>query len=426
MSPATRSSLRGCAHFSLFLLFIVAIFNYTDRYVIAILLPDIKKEFVLSDTQMGFLTGVAFTFLYVLAGVPIARIADKYSRKSLLAIALGIWSLTTALGGLAHNFLQIAVLRTLVGLGEAGASPPSYSLIADLYPATQRATAMSIYLAGSPTGVLIGFVLGGWLTQQYGWRAALFGVGLPGLLYAFALHKLLQEPARGRTDATLPPAAPGAARMGLRALLRKPTFWHTAIATAYYNALIVVYVNWLPSFYVRSHGLDIKRTGLLLALVIGPSSLIGVVAGGAFADRLGGRDPRWYSLFPAAVILIATPLFILSLLLHDLGLALLCLFIPLLIGAMQTSPPFATINGLVDARTRSVASAVLILIINVVSGGLGPITVGYLSDLLMPSVAAQSLKYALVIATPVFGVLASLHYYLAGGHIHRDLAKISQ
>jgi predicted MFS family arabinose efflux permease len=418
------SRLLGRAHFSLFLLFIVAIFNYTDRYVIAVLLPDIKKDFALSDTQMGFLTGVAFTFLYVLAGVPIARIADKYSRKTLLSIALGIWSLTTALGGLAHNFFQIAVMRTLVGLGEAGASPPSYSLISDLYPATQRATAMSIYLAGSPTGVLIGFVLGGWLTQEYGWRAALVGVGLPGLLYAFALHRLLKEPPRGQTDATAPSLAPAAARIGLMGLLRKPTFWHTALATAYYNALIVGYVNWLPSFFVRSHGLGIKRTGLLLALVIGPSSLIGVVAGGTLADLLGRRDQRWYSLFPAAVILIATPLFMLSLLIDGLDLALLCLFIPLLIGAMQTSPPFATINGLVDARTRSVASAVLILIINVVSGGLGPITVGYMSDVLVPSVAAESLRYALVIATPVFGVLASLHYYLAAKHIYRDLGKI--
>ena len=415
-----RRALIGSPHFSLLLLFIVAIFNYTDRYVIAILLPDIKNDFQLSDTQMGFLTGVAFTFLYVLAGVPIARLADRFSRKKLLSVALGIWSFTTAAGGLAQNFVQIAIMRTLVGLGEAGASPPSYSLISDLYPPSQRATAMSIYLAGSPTGVLIGFILGGWLTQRYGWRVALLGVGLPGVLYAFGLHKLLPEPARGRTDSSAT-AAHAASQAGLRGLLRKPTFWHTAIATAYYNALVVGYVNWLPSFFVRSHGLGIKQTGLLLALVIGPSSLIGVVLGGTATDYLGRRDVRWYSLFPAAAIAIATPLFMLSLLIDSLNLALLCLFIPLLIGAMQTSPQFATINGRVDARTRSVASALLILIINVVSGGLGPISVGFMSDVLVPSVAGESLRYALLISTPVFAMLASLHYYVAGRYIHRDL-----
>jgi len=421
MSLATRKALIGSPHFSLLLLFIVAIFNYTDRYVIAILLPDIKNDFQLSDTQMGFLTGVAFTFLYVLAGVPIARLADRFSRKTLLSIALGIWSFTTAAGGLAQNFVQIAIMRTLVGLGEAGASPPSYSLISDLYPARQRATAMSIYLAGSPTGVLIGFIFGGWLTQRYGWRVALLVVGLPGVLYAFGLHKLLPEPARGRTDASMPAATHPGPRAGLRGLLRKPTFWHTALATAYYNALVVGYVNWLPSFFVRSHGLGIKQTGLLLALVIGPSSLIGVVLGGTVTDYLGKRDVRWYSLCPAAAIAIATPLFMLSLLIENLNLALLCLFIPLLIGAMQTSPPFATINGLVDARTRSVASAVLILIINVVSGGLGPISVGFMSDVLVPSVAGESLRYALLITTPVFAMLALLHYYVAGRYIYRDL-----
>jgi len=417
-SPAMLAS-----HLSLVLLFVVSIFNYTDRYMIAILLPGIKRDFHLSDTQMGFLTGVAFTIFYVVAGIPIARIADKYSRKKLLALALAVWSLTTAACGLAQNFVQLAIMRTLVGIGEAGSSPPCYSLISDLYPSKQRATAMAIYLAGAPTGILIGFILGGWLTEQYGWRVALVAVGAPGLLFALVLAKLLKDPRRGQMDPPQESAQPVRFATGLATLLSKPTFWHVALGTAFYNALIVAYVNWLPSFFVRSHGLGIRRTGLLLALVMGPSQLIGVIVGGFLADRLGKRDVRWYLNFPAAAILLAAPIFMLSLTLVSANLALLCLFVPLFVGVMQTSPPFAVTHSLVDVRMRAVASAVLILIINVISGGLGPITVGFISDLLQPTFGAQSLRYALLLVTPAFSIWASVHFFVAGRHIRKDLGR---
>ena len=149
------------ARFTLALLFIVSLFNYTDRYMIAILLPSIGQEFRLSDTQMGFLSGVAFTLLYVVLGVPIARLADRFSRKRILLIALAVWSLMTAACGVVQNYVQLVFARVLVGIGEAGSSPPSYSVIADLYPVRHRATAMAVYLAGSPAGIVVGFALGG-------------------------------------------------------------------------------------------------------------------------------------------------------------------------------------------------------------------------------------------------------------------------
>lgn len=423
----TPDSLRArVSNFSLLLLFIVSIFNYTDRYVIGILLPGIKRDFQLSDTQMGFLTGIAFTFLYVLAGIPIARLADKYSRKALVCISLALWSLTAALGGLARNFVQIALMRTLVGLGEAGASPPSYSLISDLYPARQRATAMSIYLAGSPAGIVLGFILGGWLTQQYGWRVALIGLGLPGLLYAIALTFLLKEPERGRTDAASMSERSLVRSRGVWSLLRMPTFWHAAVGTGFYNALIIAYVNWLPSFFVRSHGLSIKQTGLLLALVVGPTQFVGVMIGGYVADRLGKRDVRWYMRCPAAAVLVAMPLFMLSLVAGSVALTSILLALPLFIGAMQSSPPFAVTNSLVDAHARSVASAVLILVINVISGGVGPLAVGVISDSVAPTLGMGSLRQALLIVTPVFCLLASALFLIAGQYICVDLGRKTQ
>lgn len=414
---------RRAPHFALALVFIVSVFNYTDRYMIAILLPSIRQEFHLSDTQMGFLTGLAFTFFYVLMGVPIARLADQYSRRKILSISLAIWSLMTAACGLAQNFVQLVIARVLVGIGEAGSSPPSYSLLSDLYPPKKRAGPMAVYLAGGPAGILIGFTLGGWLAEQYGWRTALVSVGLPGILFALLLYKLLVDPARGQTDGAVAnlPAVPFS--QGLKALLSNPTFRHAALGCAFYNALIVAYVNWLPSFFVRTHGLGLKETGFMLALTIGPSQLFGVIAGGYFADHLSRFDVRWYVRFPAIVILLATPLFMLSLFLGSANAAFACLFLPLMIGVMQTSPAFAITQSLVEVRMRAVASAVLILIINVISGGFGPVAVGFISDMLEPSMGVHSLKYALIVVTPLFGLWAAFHYLWAVKTIRADLGR---
>lgn len=410
----------AAAHFSLALLFVISLFNYTDRYMIAILLPNIKQEFQLSDTQMGFLTGIAFTLFYVVMGVPIARLADKHSRKKILVIALALWSCMTAACGLAQNFLQLVVARMLVGIGEAGSSPPSYSAISDLYPPHRRATAMAVYLAGAPAGILIGFILGGWLAEEYGWRFALVAVGAPGLLFSLLLIRFFKEPRRGNADG-LSDARVMPFREGLAALLANRTFRHAAMGSAFYNALAVAYVNWMPSFFVRSHGLGLRETGIVLALVFGPAQIAGLLAGGFFSDKLARFDVRWYLRVPAIVMLVAAPVFMLSLGVRSTTLALVCLAIPLLVGGMQVSPIFAITQSLVDVRMRAVASAVLILVINLVSGGVGPIAVGFISDVLEPGLGAQSLKYALLIITPVFSLWAALHYYLGSRHILADI-----
>jgi MFS family permease len=421
VTPSAAAGWRaGTAHFTLGLLFVISLFNYTDRYMIAILLPSIKQDFGLSDTQMGVLSGVAFTLFYVVCGVPIARFADQRSRKKILVTALALWSVMTAVCGLVQNFFQLVIARMLVGIGEAGSSPPSYSVISDIYPPQRRATAMAVYLAGAPMGILIGFTLGGWLTAEYGWRYALFAVGVPGLVFAGLLVWLFKEPARGAVD--------GVSRardvpfwQGLFTLLRNRTFRHAALGSAFYNALAVCYVNWMPSFFIRSHGMGVKETGFALALIFGLAQIVGLLAGGYFSDRLARFDVRWYLRVPGIVMLLAAPLFMLSLGVASTPLALVCLAIPLLIGGMQVSPIFAITPALVDIRMRAVASAVLILIINLVSGGVGPVVVGYLSDLLAHDYGQHSLKYSLLIITPVFSIWATIHYFLGARHILADV-----
>jgi len=408
------------ARFTLALLFIVSLFNYTDRYMIAILLPSIGQEFRLSDTQMGFLSGVAFTLLYVVLGVPIARLADRFSRKRILLIALAVWSLMTAACGVVQNYVQLVFARVLVGIGEAGSSPPSYSVIADLYPVHHRATAMAVYLAGSPAGIVVGFALGGWVAQSYGWRYALLITGLCGLAFSVLLKGLFTEPRRGGVD-ELPDAPATSLGQGLARLLTNRTFRHAALGSAFYNALAVAYVNWMPSFFVRSHGLSVKQTGIVLALIFGPVQIAGLLAGGALSDRLARLDLRWYLLVPGIVMLLGAPLFMVSLGVHDTTLALACLAVPLLIGGMQVSPIFAITQSLVEVRMRAVASAVLILIINVISGGVGPLAVGMMSDALVGSFGAQSLKLALLIVTPAFSLWAALHYFMGSRTLRADI-----
>ena len=431
---------------ALALLFLVSFFNYMDRYMLAVLLPAIKADLQLSDTQIGFITGLAFTLFYVTMGIPIARLADRYNRKNIIAIALSFWSAMTALCGVAQNFMQLAVARVLVGVGEAGASPPSHSLIADLFPVEKRARALSVYSLGAPVGILVGFMLGGWITQLYGWRAALFTVGIPGILVALVVYRKLHEPARGAADglaqkseapprhAGLDPASSVANGLpqkiemppfwfSLKTLMSSPTFRHLSVGTGLYTVVWLGVVQWLPSFFTRSFGLEIGEVGTWLAIILSVSQIIGMLLGGWLADRLGAADLRWYVWVPSLAILVSTPMFALTFLTQNPTLAFLSLFLPFMIGVMQGPPSFAVAQGLADVRMRAMAAALLLLITNLIGGGIGPQAVGIMSDYLAAGYQQDSLRYALLAVSLVFGLWSSLHYFLAGKTIRREFRK---
>ena len=411
---------------ALALLFLVSLFNYMDRYMLAVLLPAIKADLQLSDTQIGFITGLAFTLFYAIMGIPIARLADRYSRKNIIAIALSVWSAMTALCGLAQNFMQLAVARIMVGVGEAGASPPSHSLIADLFPVETRARAISVYTLGAPVGILIGFLLGGWITQLYDWRAALFTVGIPGILLALVIYHKFCEPERGAADGLSRPAEIPPFWFSLRTLLASPTFRHLAFATGLYTVLWLGVVQWLPSFFTRSFGLEIGEVGTWLAIILSTSQLIGMLLGGYLADRLGAGDLRWYVWVPCLAILISTPMFTLTFLTQNPTLAFLSLFLPFMIGVMQGPPSFAVAQGLADVRMRAMAAALLLLITNLIGGGIGPQAVGMMSDYLAAQYHQDSLRYSLLAVSLFFGLWSSLHYFLAGKTIRTEFRKPEQ
>src|SRR5216684_8826976 len=188
------------AYYVLAVLFVVYIFNFIDRQILAILLQPIKEDLKISDTALGFLTGFAFAVFYTFAGLPLARLADRWVRRSLIAISIAIWSVMTATSGLARGFTDLALARIGVGIGEAGATPPAHALLSDYFPPEKRATALALYASGIYVGVGLGFWLGGWINDAYGWRMAFFVVGLPGIAMALLVRFTVREPVRGMSE----------------------------------------------------------------------------------------------------------------------------------------------------------------------------------------------------------------------------------
>lgn len=411
----------SAARTALGLLFLVSLFNYMDRYVLSVLLPAIREDLGLSDTSLGAI-GTAFTLSYVLMGLPLARLADRYSRKNIICAALTTWSVMTAACGVAQNFVQLAVARVLVGAGEAGATPPSHSLIADYFPLSKRGKAIAVFSVGAPIGLMIGFVVAGWITEHYSWRIAFLSLGLPGLLLALLVYTKLVEPDRGQSDEAEALAAsdplPSYAQ-SLRILLSSPAYRHLSIATGLYTVVYLGVVGWLPSYFVRSFDMAISEVGFWLAMSLGVSQLLGMLLSGGLTDRLVIRDVRWYGRIPALAMFLSTPLFVIVFFAESALVSTLALFPAFMIGVFQGPASLAAIQGLAHIRMRATAVAMFFLIVNIIGGTIGPLFTGWLSDQLVASFGDDSLRIALVIVSIVFGVWAGLHYALSC----RSLAK---
>src|SRR5205809_3536823 len=293
-------------NYVLAMLTLVYVFNFIDRQVLVILQESIKKELRLSDTQLGMLSGFTFAVFYVTLGIPIARMADKTNRRNIVSVSLGLWSIMTACSGLARNFIQLLLARIGVGVGEAGGSPPAHAMISDYFPPEKRSTALSVYSAGLYFGVLTGFLTGGYLNQQLGWRSAFFVVGIPGIIFSLLFYVTVKEPQRGATDTNTQMDEPSL-REVLKILYSNKTFVFLSLASALNVFCLYGLINWAPSFLVRLHGMKISEVGASLGLIYGIGGAIGSFAGGFLTDHFGKKDKRWYLKIPAYAILIAIP-----------------------------------------------------------------------------------------------------------------------
>lgn len=406
-------------YFVLGMLTLVYVFNFIDRQLLVTLQESIKKDLGLSDTQLGLLSGFTFAIFYVGLGVPIARYADKHNRRNTITVSLAIWSAMTALSGMARNFAQLLLARIGVGVGEAGGSPPAHAMISDYFPPQKRSTALSIYSSGIYFGVLIGFLMGGYLNQVLGWRTAFLILGIPGVVFSILFQVFVREPRRGATD-TAPGQDAHSFAVVLKHLFATNTFVYLASGAALHVFCIYGLLNWAASFLIRLHAMTKADAGRSLGLVLGIGGAIGSFGGGWLTDYFGKKDKRRYLTIPAYAIILSLLFAAGGLFLQTRLVSVLCIGLCASLQSMYLGPSLAVTHSLVPASMRSVASAIFFLAINLIGLGLGPLTVGFLSDMLKPSMGDESLRWGMSCII-VVGVIAIILFFIAARKLALDV-----
>lgn len=404
-------------------LMLILAFNYVDRAVLGLALQDIKADLNLSDTQLGLLTGIAFALFYAFMGIPIARWADRGNRVTIISVTTALWSFAVALCGLAGSFVQLALIRAGVAVGEAGCIPPAHSLIADYFTRAERPRAVARYMLGFPVSVVIGYFIGGWLNELYGWRATFVILAVPGLLLAVVARFSLKEP-RQDVSGTSRAAPLVETEVGIaetcRTLWRNVSFRHLMFSFSVLFFFNYGIGNWQPAFFIRSFGMQTGELGTWLTLIYGLGGLAGTYLGGEWGSRCNVGDEPAQLRTMALVYGIGAALSACVYLSPNKYVAF-ALMVPLVIGGtVATGPLFALIQNLVPARMRAMSIAIVYLFSNLVGMGIGPLATGALSDALHASAGEQSLRYALLIFCPGY-VWAGWHLWHASKTVSRDL-----
>ncbi|UUL83350.1 spinster family MFS transporter [Sphingomonas qomolangmaensis] len=393
-------------------------FSYMDRQILAILQELIKADLQLSDTQLGLLSGLAFALFYATLGIPVARLADRFNRKNIVALSLAAWSAMTAVGGLAQNFTQLLLARIGVGIGEAGSSPPSHSIIADLYPPDRRAGAMGVFSLGVVLGSAIGTSVGGLVAAAFGWRTAMYVIGMPGVVLALIVWLFVVEPRRGLSD---PNRAPDAAKepmpslaQGFASLAASGPALHLVAGVTLTSMIGYGLTAWGPSYMQRSLGIGVRDISLYVALPGGLFGIASAVGGGKIADWLARRHGLHAQSTMVAVLKTLALPFTLGFFLFDQPvLAIGSYFLYILFANSYLGPTFALIQGLAPLRLRALWAAITLLVINLIGLGAGPTLVGVISDLLKPSFGEDSLRWSMMLFAAVTP-WAIFHYWRAG------------
>jgi MFS family permease len=430
-TPAAGSRYR---YVVLAMLILVYTLNFLDRQILGILAKPIKEEFGLSDGQFGLMSGLAFALLYTTLAIPIAWLADRFSRVWIMTTALTLWSGFTALCGFAGGFSALFLARMGVGIGEAGGVAPAYSMLADYFPKHQRARALAAYAFGIPLGTAAGTLVGGLLAVHFGWRTAFIVVGLIGVALAPIFRLVVRDPRRGGADMAVgdtttvqAPAAP----LGevVRVLAAKPSFWLLSFGAASSSVCGYGVALWLPSFFMRSLGLTLRETAWYYSGIAFFGGLMGIWLGGAVADRLGAKSKAGYPLTPAVAFLISVPCFLLAMnsgsLVGDLGggaalaLAFAIFLIPTGLNLAWLGPITAAVQHLAPAPMRTTASALFLLINNLLGIAVGTYYFGLVSDLLKPAFGAESLRWSIYTGMG-FYLVAALLFFLASRRLAKD------
>ena len=408
----------------LFILVIAYTFNFLDRQIVGILAAPIKTELNLTDGQLGAMGGIAFALLYSTLGVPIAWLADRFSRSWIMTISLAVWSGFTALCGTATSFGQLFLYRMGVGVGEAGGVAPAYSMIADYFPKSQRARALAVFSFGIPIGTALGVLFGGLIAAHVNWRTAFIVVGVAGVVIAPLFRLTVKDPVRGGGDSAAaaggaaPPKAPGLFKvMGI--VLPKPSFWLLAFGASASSACGYGVAFWLPSFFMRSWNMSLTDVSWFYAGIAFFGGVFGIGLGGMLADRFGTKSRGAYPMVPAIAYLVALPLFFFAVNAPNLLWAFFLFLIPTGLNLAWLGPIVTAVQHLAPASMRSTASSLFLLINNLIGIGLGTWYFGWMSDLLAPTYGAESIRYSIYTGLG-FYVLASVLFFITAARLKKD------
>lgn len=369
--------------------------SLVDRQIIAILLEPIKDEFQASDTAMGLLTGLVFSAFYVVAAVPLGRWADFGVRRSIIAITLGFWSFMTSLGGLAQSYLQLAITRIGVAIGEAAASPAQQSLIADLYPVSQRGRALATLSAFGSTGIFFSLFLGGWLSDTFGWRLAFILVGLPGLIVAAAIRLTVAEPPRGMADAVTDSGQTPALGEALAELWRMKSYRFIVLTIAIGGLVGFGMLSWTPAFFMRVHGFSATQAGLWFGISVALGLIGGNLCVGVLSDHFGRDDIRGYMRVGGCGVMASAPFGVLAAWWPTPTGAVICFALFQFLLSFHLPPAQAMVQTLVRSRMRGTAVVGFLLCQNLIGAGLGPLLIGMLNDALAPELGNDAVRYSL-------------------------------
>jgi len=421
VGPAENSGISGRGYI-LLILTLVYVVNYLDRQILGILLPFIQKEFVLNDFEGGLLSGTVFAVIYATLGVPLATLADRWNRRNLIAASLATFSLMTVISGYVTQFWQLIVTRFFTGVGEAGTGPSINSMIADLYPPDKRAGALAFYSAGLNIGLLLGFFGGSWMLQHYGWRSAFIASGAPGLLLVFLLLFTVREPQRGAVDRMQDTGETPSLLTTVKHLWQLPSFRWMAVGGGFSAFGGYAGLAFIPKFLYVSHHMTPVQIGVTLSLLTGIFGAIGTYFSGYLADRFGKRDINWYMYVPIIATFISIPFAPIFYLTPSTTIALVAACGPAAMGAAYLGSLYAMSQGMVPLRMRAQTIGILLFVLNMIALGLGPATVGFISDQLRPYVGDDSLRYALM-TSMITGALGAFCYWRATRTLKSDLAR---
>lgn len=411
------------SYFVVGFLAVIYTLNFLDRQIVSILGKQISADLGLSKTEFGFLGGTSFALLYTTAGIAVAWLADRVSRKWIIGISCAIWSLFTALCGTAQNFTQILLYRMGVGFGEAGGSPPSYSMISDYFPAEKRGTALALYSLGVPVGSMLGAFFAGQLALAYGWRMAFVIIGLPGVVLGILMLIFVREPKRGGLDRVAegsdahPPAPP--LLDAIRGFFANRTLVLTAVSSAMSAFVGYAGLVWNPQFLELTKGMTAAQVSTVYALALGVTGIIGTLVSGWLVDRLGVKDKRWFAWVPAIAFALSIPFWFGMLWAPTWELAMLFLLGPMLMNQAYLAPALTIAQNAVEPARRVMTGAILLFVLNLVGLGVGPVYVGWIADAVEPVRGDQSLVWGFAGVIPFVG-LTVLAHLAAAWSIGRD------